>query len=255
MGELRMHFWCLSWWSAVTRNRGLLYRINHKNYLKNGRVVTSPAVNITETDWITADGDVIGYDYLVIATGHNDLFPKTRQENLSQYQTGKLSKPSCLLESQDSKLVLSLLYWSCLVAEYEKIRSSKSVLIVGGGPSGVELAAEISVQLQTETKHTGLQEERLYTQVVISSVLWNLCLLNGSVGLFWKIAWVRDGHCFFRKKRLVGSVSVCDSRWLPPWFDQVEGSICKEDEEDRLCFRLRQSLVASLVWSSRRIYL
>ncbi|KAG2270810.1 hypothetical protein Bca52824_065365 [Brassica carinata] len=84
------------------------------------------------------DGDVIGYDYLVIATGHNDLFPKTRQENLSQYQT-----------------------------EYEKIRSSKSVLIVGGGPSGVELAAEISVQLQTETKHTGLQEERLYTQVVV----------------------------------------------------------------------------------------
>nr|VDD45094.1 unnamed protein product [Brassica oleracea] len=86
--------------------------------------------------FIFPDGDVIGYDYLVIATGHNDLFPKTRQENLSQYQT-----------------------------EYEKIRSSKSVLIVGGGPSGVELAAEISVQLQTETKHTGLQEERLYTQL------------------------------------------------------------------------------------------
>ncbi|KAG2251209.1 hypothetical protein Bca52824_081345 [Brassica carinata] len=68
--------------------------------------------------------------------------------------------------------------------QYEKIRSSKSVLIVGGGPSGVELAAEIAVQLQTETKHTGLQEERLYTQIVIFSVLGNLCLLNGSVGLF-----------------------------------------------------------------------
>ncbi|KAG2292907.1 hypothetical protein Bca52824_039576 [Brassica carinata] len=91
----------------------------------------------------------------LIATGHNDLFPKTIQENLSQYQT-----------------------------EYEKIRFSKSVLIVGGGPSDVELAAEIAVQLQTETKHTGLQEERLYTQIVISSVLGNLCLLNGSVGLF-----------------------------------------------------------------------
>ena len=32
-----------------------------------------------------------------------------------------------------------------LIAEYENIRSSKSVLIVGGGPSGVELAAEIAV--------------------------------------------------------------------------------------------------------------
>ncbi|KAG2274455.1 hypothetical protein Bca52824_057010 [Brassica carinata] len=59
---------------------------------------------------------VIGYDYLVIATGHSDLFPKTRQEKLSQYQS-----------------------------EYENIRSSKSVLIIGGGPSGVELAAEIAV--------------------------------------------------------------------------------------------------------------
>ena len=27
-------------------------------------------------------------DYLVIATGHNDLLPKTKQEKLSQYQTG-----------------------------------------------------------------------------------------------------------------------------------------------------------------------
>ncbi|CAN7005884.1 hypothetical protein IGI04_009638 [Brassica rapa subsp. trilocularis] len=90
--------------------------VNHKNYFKNGRVVTSPAVNITESDVVTADGAVVGYDYLVIATGHNDLFPKTRQEKLSQYQT-----------------------------EYEKIKSSESVLIVGGGPSGVELAAEIAV--------------------------------------------------------------------------------------------------------------
>jgi len=62
--------------------------INHKKYLQNGRVVTSPAVNITDTDVLTADGLVFGYDYLVIATGHNDVLPKTRQEKLSQYQTG-----------------------------------------------------------------------------------------------------------------------------------------------------------------------
>ena len=77
--------------------------INHKNYFKNGRVVTSPAVNITESDVVTADGAVVGYDYLVIATGHNDLFPKTRQEKLSQYQTGNNLNPHACkkLRTQD----------------------------------------------------------------------------------------------------------------------------------------------------------
>jgi NADH dehydrogenase FAD-containing subunit len=90
--------------------------INHKKYLQNGRVVTSPAVNITNTEVVTGDGAMFGYDYLVIAAGHTDVLPKTRQEKLSHYQ-----------------------------AEYEKIKSSESVMIVGGGPSGVELAAEIAV--------------------------------------------------------------------------------------------------------------
>lgn len=62
--------------------------INHNSYLKQGRVVTSQAINITESDVMTEDGSVIGYDYLVMATGHNDLFPKTRQEKLSHYQAG-----------------------------------------------------------------------------------------------------------------------------------------------------------------------
>ena len=35
--------------------------INHKNYFKKGHVVTSPSVNITETDVMTADGDVIRF--------------------------------------------------------------------------------------------------------------------------------------------------------------------------------------------------
>ncbi|CAE6207463.1 unnamed protein product [Arabidopsis arenosa] len=44
--------------------------INHKSYLKQGRVVTSPAINITESDVMTEDGS------------------KTRQEKLSHYQAG-----------------------------------------------------------------------------------------------------------------------------------------------------------------------
>ncbi|XP_044469244.1 apoptosis-inducing factor homolog B-like [Mangifera indica] len=90
--------------------------INHRDYLVNARIITSTATNITENEVMTADGHVIPYDYLVIATGHTERVPKTRTERLNHYQK-----------------------------ENQKIKSAKSILIVGGGPSGVELAAEIAV--------------------------------------------------------------------------------------------------------------
>ncbi|KAK2640818.1 hypothetical protein Ddye_022581 [Dipteronia dyeriana] len=90
--------------------------INHRDYLVNGRVVTSAAINITDTEVLTAEGILIVYDYLVIATGHMDPVPKTRTERLNEYQ-----------------------------AENQKIKSAQSILIVGGGPTGVELAGEIAV--------------------------------------------------------------------------------------------------------------
>ncbi|XP_054814516.1 uncharacterized protein LOC129315035 [Prosopis cineraria] len=90
--------------------------INHRDYFKKGNLVTSGAVNITETEVLTEDGSQIHYDFLVIATGHKEPLPKTRTERLDNYK-----------------------------AEHEKIKSASSILIVGGGPTGVELAAEIAV--------------------------------------------------------------------------------------------------------------
>lgn len=90
--------------------------IHHKDYLMNGRLITSRAINIKDDKVTTADGRSIAYDYLVVATGHNDSIPETITERLKQYQS-----------------------------ENEKIKSSQSVLIVGGGPTGVELAGEIAV--------------------------------------------------------------------------------------------------------------
>ncbi|KAE8037350.1 hypothetical protein FH972_009943 [Carpinus fangiana] len=90
--------------------------INHGEYLTNGRVVTSSAVNITETEVSTADGQLIPYDFLVIATGHTYPVPERRTERLNQFK-----------------------------AENQKINSAGSILIVGGGPTGVELAGEIAV--------------------------------------------------------------------------------------------------------------
>lgn len=89
--------------------------IHHRAYLTNGRVITSPAIDVTDTEVLTAEGRLIPYDYLVIATGHADHVPKTRLERLEQYR-----------------------------AENEKIKGANSILIVGGGPTGVELAGEIA---------------------------------------------------------------------------------------------------------------
>ncbi|CAL9778888.1 unnamed protein product [Musa acuminata subsp. burmannicoides] len=90
--------------------------IKHTDYLSNARIITSSAVGITEDQVLTADGDSITFDYLVIATGHAYSTPKSRDRRLEQFE-------------QDS----------------QKIKASQSILIVGGGPTGVELAGEIAV--------------------------------------------------------------------------------------------------------------
>ncbi|KAF7823192.1 apoptosis-inducing factor-like protein A-like [Senna tora] len=90
--------------------------VNHRDYFKKGDLVTSSAVTITETEVFTEDGTQVPYDYLVIATGHTEPVPKTRDERINQFKE-----------------------------ENEKIKSAKSILIVGGGPTGVELAGEIAV--------------------------------------------------------------------------------------------------------------
>ncbi|KAH9769179.1 Pyr redox 2 domain-containing protein [Citrus sinensis] len=90
--------------------------INHSDYLSNVEIVVSTAVSITDTEVVTAGGQTFVYDYVVVATGHVESVPKSRTERLSQYEK-----------------------------EFEKLKSANSVLVVGGGPTGVELAGEIAV--------------------------------------------------------------------------------------------------------------
>ncbi|KAJ4978842.1 hypothetical protein NE237_009622 [Protea cynaroides] len=90
--------------------------IRHTDYFKDGRVIISHASNITETEVLTTDGHRVPYDYLVVATGHAYSVPKARTEKLQQYE-----------------------------AEHQKIKAADSILIIGGGPTGVELAGEIAV--------------------------------------------------------------------------------------------------------------
>ncbi|KAJ8460380.1 hypothetical protein OPV22_033306 [Ensete ventricosum] len=90
--------------------------IQHTDYLSNARVTASPAIDVTEFEVLTAEGRAYVYDYLVIATGHVDSTPRSMKDRLEQFK-------------QDNK----------------RIRSSSSVLVIGGGRTGVELSAEIAV--------------------------------------------------------------------------------------------------------------
>lgn len=63
--------------------------IDHSEYLHKAHIVTSAATNITGDEVVTAQGRLIGYDYLVIATGHPGPTQFTKSEKLKCYQAGK----------------------------------------------------------------------------------------------------------------------------------------------------------------------
>ncbi|URD73970.1 Pyridine nucleotide-disulfide oxidoreductase [Musa troglodytarum] len=89
--------------------------INHTDYLIHGKVITASAVDITDTDVITSDGRHVAYDYLVLATGHAASSPKCRKDRIEKFKEANI-----------------------------KMRTSSSVLVIGGGPTGVELASDIA---------------------------------------------------------------------------------------------------------------
>lgn len=63
--------------------------IKHSEYFSNGRLITSPAVDITESQVLVANGRHVDFDFLVVATGHDHPLPTTRDLRLQHYRTGK----------------------------------------------------------------------------------------------------------------------------------------------------------------------
>ncbi|KAH9303069.1 hypothetical protein KI387_014652, partial [Taxus chinensis] len=88
----------------------------HSEYLKTAKLITSAVTSVTEEAVLTASGEDVKYDYLVFATGTAYDGPPTKADRLRQIE-----------------------------ADNKKIKDAKTVVIIGGGPTGVELAGEIAV--------------------------------------------------------------------------------------------------------------
>jgi NADH dehydrogenase FAD-containing subunit len=95
--------------------------VKHTEYLKKAKLVQSSAQSVSDSAVVAASGDRIPYDFLVVCTGSTYTGPATKAERIKEFE-----------------------------ADYEKVKAADSILIIGGGPVGVELAGEIVVDFPTK---------------------------------------------------------------------------------------------------------
>ncbi|KAI8379768.1 uncharacterized protein BYT42DRAFT_569957 [Radiomyces spectabilis] len=97
-------------------------RVRHGSYVKNGRVIIGYAEKIVnDATAVKVNDELIPFDYLVIATG------STYKSKLKSFDVSALYR------------------MSDLAAEHIELKKANSVLIIGGGLVGCELASEIAL--------------------------------------------------------------------------------------------------------------
>lgn len=101
------------------------------------RITKVEAVDMELNRVITTDGD-IRYDYLVIATGCTSNF--FGNKNVERYAFPMKSTPEAI--ALRNRILLN--FEDALTATPEELESIMNIVIVGGGPTGVELAGSLA---------------------------------------------------------------------------------------------------------------
>lgn len=103
-------------------------QILHNHYLHRSKIITDKVIEISEKYVKLKSGKKIEFDYLVIASGSKYELPIKEQDLIISTRASHLR--------------------DC----YEKLCKAKSILIIGGGLVGVELAGEILDHYKKENK-------------------------------------------------------------------------------------------------------
>lgn len=107
-------------WSEKSEEACKKLQVLHRYYLKRANVLTGRAKTVTESEVILEDGRKVPYNVLVVATGEEKSFPfRSTQKTIG----GRVAE---------------------LKHFNQFLGTLKKVAIVGGGPMGVTLAAELS---------------------------------------------------------------------------------------------------------------
>ncbi|KAG0577160.1 hypothetical protein KC19_5G135500 [Ceratodon purpureus] len=137
--------------------------LKHSEYLKTAHIVQSAAESVSGSEVVTESGERVPFDFLVITTGTTYSGPSTKAERVKLYEADK-----------------------------EKIVAADHVLVIGGGPVGVELVGEIVVDFpdkKVTLVHSGKRLlEFLGTKVSDKTLKWLQSKKNVEVILNDRIA-------------------------------------------------------------------